>query len=92
MKKELKSGILSADKFWHFIGRSSADKSADGRSTVCGVNVIAVLGVQDLNFLLSIQYALYQDHRYQTFHTYFQRPDFYDCKLNTICHECYPPL
>ena len=34
MKKELKSGILSADK--------SADKSADGRPTVGGVNVIAV--------------------------------------------------
>ena len=32
MKKELKSGILSADK------------SADGRPTVGGVNVIAVLG------------------------------------------------
>ena len=31
MKKELKSGILSADK------------SADGRPTVGGVNVIAVL-------------------------------------------------
>ena len=36
MKKELKSGILLADK--------SADKSADGRPTVGGVNVIAVLG------------------------------------------------
>ena len=35
MKKELKAGILSADK--------SADKSADGRPTVGGVNVIAVL-------------------------------------------------
>ena len=35
MKKELKSGILSADK--------SADKSADGRPTVFWVNVIAVL-------------------------------------------------
>ena len=33
MKKELKSGILSADK------------SADGRPTVFWVNVIAVLGV-----------------------------------------------
>ena len=39
--------FLSADekraKIWHFIGRSSADKSADGRPTVGGVNVIAVL-------------------------------------------------
>ena len=35
MKKELKSGILSADK--------SADLSADGRPTVFWVNVIAVL-------------------------------------------------
>ena len=39
MKKELKSGIISADK----IGRSSAAKSADRRPTVGGVNVIAVL-------------------------------------------------
>ena len=36
MKKELKSGILSADK------------SADGRPTVGGVNVIAVLHVSGM--------------------------------------------
>ena len=34
MKKKLKYGTLSADE--------SADKSADGRPTVGGVNVIAV--------------------------------------------------
>ena len=39
MKKELKSGILSADK--------SADKSADGRLTVFLVNVIAVYFSKD---------------------------------------------
>ena len=39
MKKELKSGILSADKS----GILSADKSAYSRPTVGGVNVIAVL-------------------------------------------------
>ena len=43
MKKELKSGILSADK------------SADGRPTVGGVNVIAVLVV---NFIV-VLYTLF---------------------------------
>ena len=45
MKKELKSGILSADK------------SADGRPTVVGVNVIAVLPTKnDATFLATCQY------------------------------------
>ena len=46
MKKELKSGILSADK------------SADCRSTVGGVNVIAVL---DLDFSIIIMMQFLQN-------------------------------
>ena len=42
MKKELKSGILSADK------------SADGRPTVGGVYVIAVLRLSSITFIIDI--------------------------------------
>ena len=51
--------FMSADekraKIWHFIGRSSADKSADCRPIVGGVNVIAVLLLKcktQINYLI----------------------------------------
>ena len=66
MKKELKSGTLSADK------------SADSRPTVGGVNVIAVLDPPSRGNVLSSKITF--------IFFYLKIVDFYRCKNRSILH------